>query len=232
MIFKIVTLFPEFFSSPLQSGLLGKAIESGTIEVRLVDLRTFAEDAYRQCDDYPYGGGSGMVLMPGPLFKALDAVVAGDTEVVLTSAGGTVLTQELVREFAGKKEICIVCGHYEGVDERVAERYVDREISIGDYVLSGGEFAALVLVDAVARNIPGFMSNAESLAEESFERDLLEYPQYTRPAEIGGMRVPEVLLGGNHREIATWRTAQSIEKTRKVRPDLYRRHLIRKLLGE
>ncbi len=232
MIFKIVTLFPDFFSSPLHSGLLGKAISSGIIEVAIVDIRDFAADRYRSCDDYPYGGGSGMVLMTGPLAGAIESVKKPETRVALTSASGALLTQGLVRRLAGHEDLCIVCGHYEGVDQRVIDRYVDYEISMGDYVLSGGEFAALAIIDAVARLVPGFMSNRESLAEESFEQDLLEYPQYTRPEEIFGMKVPDVLLGGNHGVIRDWRRERSIEKTRRVRPDLYRKFILRKISGE
>jgi tRNA (guanine37-N1)-methyltransferase len=232
LIFKIVTLFPDFFSSPLRSGLLGKAIDSGIIGVTIVDVRDFAADRYRSCDDYPYGGGSGMVLMTGPLAGAIESVKKPETRVVLTSASGALLTQGLAKRLAGHEDLCIVCGHYEGVDQRVVDRYVDYEISIGDYVLSGGEYAALTIMDTIARLVPGFMSNRESLAEESFEEDLLEYPQYTRPEEIFGMKVPEVLLSGNHRKISEWRREQSIEKTKRVRPDLYKRYILRKLSGE
>lgn len=232
MKFNIVTLFPEFFSSPLHTGLLGKAIESGNIGVAITDIRDFATDSYRSCDDYPYGGGSGMVLMPGPLAGAIESTRKAGTPVVITSASGTLLTQELVKKLAGHKGLCIVCGHYEGVDQRIIDRHVDYEISVGDYVLSGGEFAALTIIDAVSRLVPGFMSNSESLAEESFELDLLEYPQYTRPEDFDGMSVPEVLLSGNHKLIREWRREQSIEKTKRVRPDLYRKYLLRKISGE
>lgn len=232
MIFNIVTLFPGFFSSPLASGLLGKAVESGTIGVTITDIRDFATDNYRRCDDYPYGGGSGMVLMPGPLAGAIESVRQEGVPVAMTSASGTLLTQDLVKELARLRGLCIVCGHYEGVDQRIIDRYVDYEISVGDYVLSGGEYAALSIIDAVSRLVPGFMSNRESLSEESFELDLLEYPQYTRPEETGGMKVPEVLLGGNHGQIRAWRREQSIEKTRRIRPDLYRKYLLRKISGE
>ncbi len=221
---KIITLFPEFFNSPLSTGLLGRAIQAGLFRVDVIDLRDFAENRYRQCDDYPYGGGSGMVLMPGPLFRAISSVREEGTRVLLTSASGTLLTQELVKRFAGERDLCIVCGHYEGVDQRVVERFVDYEVSVGDYVLSGGEFAALAIVDAVARYVPGFMSNSESLVEESFEDGLLEYPQYTRPAEIDGLAAPEVLLSGDHARIRRWRDEQRIDKTRRVRPDLYKRY--------
>ncbi len=227
-----MTLFPGFFSSPLASGLLGKAVESGTISVTITDIRDFATDNYRRCDDYPYGGGSGMVLMPGPLAGAIESVRQEGVPVAMTSASGTLLTQDLVKELARLRGLCIVCGHYEGVDQRIIDRYVDYEISVGDYVLSGGEYAALSIIDAVSRLVPGFMSNRESLSEESFELDLLEYPQYTRPEETGGMKVPEVLLGGNHGQIRAWRREQSIEKTRRIRPDLYRKYLLRKISGE
>lgn len=229
---KIVTLFPDFFESPLRTGLMGKAVESGLVTVNLIDLREFSDDKFKRCDDYPYGGGSGMVLMPEPLFRALSAVKDSKTRVVLTSPSGRLLTQNVVKELAREDELCIICGRYEGVDQRVVDRFVDDEISVGDYVLSGGEYAALVMVDAIARYVPGFMSNSESLKEESFENDLLEYPQYTRPAEIEGMRVPDILISGDHGKIRQWRLDQSIEKTRRVRPDLYNRYLLGKEKGE
>jgi len=232
LIYKVVTLFPEFFSSPLRTGLLGRALKSGILSVSLIDIREYTTDNYRSCDDYPYGGGSGMVLMPGPLSRAVAEVKGENTKVLLTSASGELLTQGLVKELACHKDLCIVCGSYEGVDQRFIESLADYEISVGDYILSGGEYAALAIIDAVSRYVPGFMSNTESLREESFEKDLLEYPHYTRPDEIFSMKVPEVLLSGNHKRISEWRRAQSIEKTKKVRPDLYKRYIIRKLRGE
>jgi tRNA (guanine37-N1)-methyltransferase len=227
-----VTLFPDFFSSPLRSGLVGKAIGSRIIDVTIVDIRDYSADKYRSCDDYPYGGGSGMVLMTGPLAGAIESVTKPETSVVLTSASGALMTQDMVKKLADHEDLCIVCGHYEGVDQRIIDTYVDYEISIGDYVLSGGEYAALTIIDAVARLVPGFMSNRESLAEESFEHDLLEYPQYTRPEDILGLKVPEVLLSGNHGMINEWRREQSIEKTKRVRPDLYKKYILRKISGE
>ena len=223
MIVRIITLFPEFFESPLRSGLLGKAIDKGIITVEIVNLRDYANNKFRRCDDTPYGGGSGMVLMPEPLFRCLDAI-KGDAYTLLTTPAGVRFDQELVKKLHEKKELCIICGHYEGVDQRVTDRYVDSEVSIGDYVLSGGEFAALVMLDAVARYVPDFMSNSESLKEESFEDGLLEYPHYTRPAEIEGMKVPDVLLSGHHAEIKAWRHDKRIEKTKRIRPDLYTRY--------
>ena len=230
--FTIITLFPEFFTSPLRCGLLGKAVAAGIVDIDIVDLRTFSDDAYGRCDDAPYGGGSGMVLKPEPLFKAIDACRRRDTVVISTAPGGKRLHQNLVKELSGEEELCIICGNYEGIDQRVIDRYVDLEVSVGDYVLSGGEFAALIIVDAITRYVPGFMSNCRSLNEESFEDDLLEYPQYTRPIEIDGLRVPEVLMSGNHERIRLWRLRKSVEKTRRERPDLYRKHLFRRMRGE
>ncbi len=215
----IITLFPDFFDSPFKSGLLGKCIHNGLLSVSIIDLRDYSDDKFRRCDDYPYGGGSGMVLKTEPLFRCLESI-EDRGRTLLTSASGRPLTAPLVHELSKQDRLTLICGHYEGVDQRVCERYVHDEISIGDYVLSGGEFAALVIVDAVARHIPGFMSNAESLKEESFEEGLLEYPHYTRPEEIEGMRVPEVLLSGNHALIRKWRLERSLEKTARVRPDL------------
>jgi tRNA (guanine37-N1)-methyltransferase len=231
-VIRILTLFQEFFQSPLATGLLGKALDAGIIRVEIADLRAYSEDRFGRCDDYPYGGGSGMVLKPEPLFRALHAITAEKTRVLLTSPAGRVLDQEFVKELAREEDLCIICGHYEGVDQRVIDRYVHDEVSIGDYVLSGGEYAALVIVDCIARYAPGFMSNSESLLEESFENGLLEYPHYTRPAEIEGLRVPDILISGDHGKIRAWRRDQSIEKTRRVRPDLYERYISSRKEGE
>ena len=172
-----------------------------------------------------------MVLTPGPLFKALEENEGSGSKVVYTSPSGKKFNQELVGEMSRLNEVSIICGHYEGIDQRVIDTFVDYEISIGDYVLSGGEYAALVITDAIARYIPGFMSNSTSLVEESFESDLLEYPQYSRPVDYNGLKVPEVLLSGNHKDIAEWRYSKRIEKTQGVRPDLYKKFLKRKILG-
>jgi tRNA (guanine37-N1)-methyltransferase len=221
----ILTLFPEFFTGPFTTGLMGKFIEKGSVRFNIVDIRTYSEDNFNRCDDYPYGGGSGMVLKPEPLFRALDALENRGT-VMLTSPSGVPLTQQRVKEFSDLEDITIICGHYEGVDQRVVDTYVDHEVSIGDYVLSGGEFAALIITDTLVRYLPGFMSNPESLVEETFEESLLEYPHYTRPDEYRGLQVPPVLLSGNHAKIAEWRLQNRLEKTRRVRPDLYNRYQI------
>ena len=230
--FTIITLFPEFFSSPLASGLLGKAVSAGLFDVRVVDLREYSHDRFKRCDDYPYGGGSGMVMLAEPLFRSLDDAVDEKTTVICTTPAGEPFTQDMVKELAAEDDICVICGHYEGIDQRVIDKYVDREISIGDYVLSGGEYAAIVMLDAIARYVPGFMSNADSLSEESFEGDLLEYPQYTRPALYDGMAVPDVLLSGHHEKVAEWRLAERIEKTKRVRPDLYKKYCVKDDRGD
>ncbi len=230
--FKVITLFPEFFESPLSSGLLGRAVTSGKIGVETVDLKDFAGNSRHQCDDYTYGGGSGMVLRPEPLFKAIRASAGEKTSVILTSASGRLLDQALVKELYGIGDLLIICGRYEGIDQRVSDALVDYEISLGDFVISGGEYAALCIIDAVSRFEPGFMSNADSLLEESFEGHLLEYPHYTRPEVFEGRRVPEELLSGDHGRIARWREAQRLNKTRTVRPDLYRKYLLSKVKGE
>jgi len=232
LIFKIYTLFPDFFESPLKSGLMGKAVESGIVDIRIIDIREYSDDRFRRCDDYPYGGGSGMVIMPEPLFSALESNEDKNSKVLYTTPSGKPLTQNFVKELSAEGSVSIICGHYEGIDQRVIDTFVEHEVSTGDYVLSGGEFAALIIVDAIARNIPGFMSNSESLVEESFESDLLEYPHYTRPADYRGMKVPEVLLSGDHSKIAAWRHEMRIEKTRSVRPELYKNYLMRIILGE
>ncbi len=231
-LFKIITIFPDFFESPLKSSLLGKAVSSGIINVKIIDLKSYAEDKFYRVDDYPYGGGSGMVLKPEPLFKAIKASAEGKSKILLTTPSGVLLTHNVVKELSEEESLCIICGHFEGVDQRVIDRYVDYEISIGDYILSGGEYAALVIIDSIARHQPGFMSNPDSLNEESFESGLLEYPQYTRPADIDGLKVPDVLISGNHGKIKEWRLEQSIEKTGRVRPDLYNRYKSRQTKGE
>jgi tRNA (guanine37-N1)-methyltransferase len=216
----IVTIFPEFFGSPLRAGLLGKAGERGLIEVRTHDLRDWTHDRHRTVDDAPFGGGAGMVMRPEPWFEALDDLLeAGPARVILLAPDGDRFDQRAAARLAAEPRLVLCCGRYEGVDERVRTR-VDEVVSIGDFVLAGGEPAALVVLDAVARLLPGVMGNAESAADESFANGLLEYPQYTRPAVYRGLEVPEVLRSGDHGAVASWRRRRSIERTRQVRPDL------------
>ena len=221
MRFQILTLFPEFFRSPLSASLVGKAVERGVIALDVIDIRGFAPGAHRVADDAPYGGGQGMVMKIEPVVAAIEAAkaVAPEARRILLSPRGKPFTQERAKQLAAEPALTLLCGHYEGIDERVRQ-FVDEELSIGDYVLSGGETAALVVVDAVARLVPGFVGNAGSLDEESFEDGLLEYPQYTRPETFREARVPPVLLSGDHAAIARWRRKERLRLTRARRPDL------------
>ncbi|MDP9112397.1 MAG: tRNA (guanosine(37)-N1)-methyltransferase TrmD [Acidobacteriota bacterium] len=224
MKFHIVTIFPEFFRGAFAHGVIQKACEAGLIEIHVHDLRTWTYDRHRTVDDRPFGGGEGMLLKAGPVFEAVEAIWPERKEgskVILLSAQGKKFDQAKAREFSGLKELLLICGRYEGVDERVAEHLADEELSIGDYVLSGGELAAAVVVDAVARLQAGVLGNETSSINESFsEEGLLDWPQYTRPAEFRGWKVPEVLMGGNHEEIHKWRKSAAREKTHRQRPDL------------
>jgi tRNA (guanine37-N1)-methyltransferase len=227
--FHIVTIFPEFFRGPFEHGVIQKAREAGLIEIQVHDLRTWTYDRHRTVDDRPFGGGEGMLLKAAPIFEAVEAIHAmgpersEGTKVVLLSAQGKKFDQAKAREFSELKELLLICGRYEGVDERVAEHLADEELSIGDYVLSGGELAAAVVVDAVARLQAGVLGNETSSVDESFgEAGLLDWPQYTRPAEFRGWKVPEVLIGGNHEEVRKWRRNAAREKTQRQRPDLLR----------
>jgi tRNA (guanine37-N1)-methyltransferase len=219
----VLTLFPEAFAGPLQASILGRALESDVATVQLHNIRDYASDRHQVVDDYPYGGGPGMVMKPEPLTLAIEAV-RGAVELrgrtVLLTPQGRLLSQAVVDELTAEQRLLLVCGHYEGVDERVREHLVDDEISIGDYVLSGGEYAAMVVIDAVVRRLPGTLGSADSLLEESHSDGLLEYPQYTRPAEFRGWQVPDILLSGHHGEIARWRRNQRVIRTAKRRPDL------------
>jgi tRNA (guanine37-N1)-methyltransferase len=216
----IVTIFPGIFEGPLRESLLGKAIGSGILDVRVLDIRRHALDKHRQVDDEPYGGGPGMVLKPEPIFAAVEALGEGQRRLVLLSPAGRRLDQDLVRELSAEPWLVLICGRYEGVDERVVEGLGAEEISIGDYVLSGGEIPALVVLEAVTRLFPGVVGREESLAAESFEKGLLDHPHYTRPQEFRGMRVPDVLLSGDHSQIDAWRGRAALEKTKRNRPDL------------
>ena len=261
MRFDLVTIFPEFFAGPLDHGILRRARETGLVEVQIQDLRVFTKDRHRSVDDRPFGGGEGMVLKPEPLFEATEALLGRSlgsaeqpavhdpkTAIILMSAAGTLFRQETVRRFAQLDRIVLLCGRYEGVDERVAEHLATEEISVGDYVLSGGELPAMLIIDAVTRLVPGALGNEASSQNESFSanissRDdsssgrarhavplqadsslashpLLDFPHYTRPADFRGWKVPDVLIGGNHAEVANWRRAAALEKTQRNRPDL------------
>ena len=260
MRFDIVTIFPEFFAGPLDHGILRRARETGLVDVRIQDLRAFTKDRHRSVDDRPFGGGEGMVLKPEPLFEATESLLGqsmgsaqepasldSETAIVLMSAAGNLFRQETARRYAQLDRIIFLCGRYEGVDERVAEHLATEEISVGDYVLSGGELPAMVVIDAVTRLIPGALGTEASSQNESFSgnlaaRDsssvgaqhaaplqassqfpnylLLDFPHYTRPADFRGWKVPEVLIGGNHAEVANWRRAAALEKTQRNRPDL------------
>jgi tRNA (guanine37-N1)-methyltransferase len=220
--FDILTLFPGMFVSPFDSSLLKKAQEKGLIEIRVHDIRDYAEDKHRMADDYPYGGGNGMVMKVEPVARALDDIIAGadSATVILLTPQGEVFNRTVAEELSKFPRLVMICGHYEGVDERVRLHLADREISIGDYILTGGELPAMVVIDAVSRYIPGVLGNQESAETDSFSKGLLEYPQYTRPADYRGWAVPEVLLSGNHREIETWRKKESLRRTVLNRPDL------------
>ncbi len=221
MKFNVLTIFPEILAGALKESVLGKAVDKGIIELNLVDTREFAQDKHRMVDDYPYGGGPGMVMKPEPIFLAAESLeTQPDTPVILLSPQGEVFTQELAQEFSEKGELVLICGRYEGVDERIMEGLNTREISIGDYVISGGEFAALVIIDAVSRLIPGVLGDERSCEDESFTTGLLEYPHYTRPASFRNLDVPDVLISGNHARIDRWRKERSLEQTLKKRPDL------------
>src|SRR5208337_3323119 len=254
MRFDLITIFPEFFAGPLDYGIVRRAKEAGIVQIHVQDLREFTKDRHKTVDDRPFGGGEGMVLKPEPLFEAVEKLLGqsmGDsaqaiapplgTGVVLMSAAGKSFTQETARRLAKLERIIFICGRYEGVDERVAEHLATEEISVGDYVLSGGELPAAVVLDAVTRLLPGALGNEASTENESFSeiegreptpaagnsqdrskaRLLLDYPHYTRPAEYRGWKVPEVLIGGHHAEVAKWRAQQATEKTRRNRPDLF-----------
>jgi tRNA (guanine37-N1)-methyltransferase len=253
MRFDLITIFPEFFAGPLDHGIVRRARETGIVRIHVQDLREFTKDRHRTVDDRPFGGGEGMVLKPEPLFQAVESLLGrsvGDasqvnpldekTSIVLLSAAGKRFTQETARRFAQQDRVILICGRYEGVDERVAEHLATEEISIGDFVLSGGELPAALILDAVTRLLPGALGNEASSQNESFSlleraeqseaaqlhralstsRTLLDFPHYTRPADFRGWAVPEILIGGNHAEVAKWRRQQALEKTRRNRPDL------------
>ncbi len=219
----ILTLFPDMVSSVLSQSIIGRAQNSGIIEINCIDIRDFTTNKHKKVDDAPYGGGAGMVMQPEPIYLAYKSIVDkvdGTPFVIYLSPQGKVFSQDLANDFAKKEHIILLCGHYEGVDERVIEEIVDMEVSIGDYVLTGGEIPAMVLCDSVCRLIPGVLSSEEAFSNESHYDGLLEYPQYTRPPEFMGRAVPEVLLSGHHKNIDKWRYEQSVIRTKHKRPDL------------
>jgi tRNA (guanine37-N1)-methyltransferase len=222
MRFDILTLFPNMFSSPLQESILGKAIERGLIQIRTINIRDFASDKHQVVDDTPYGGGQGMVMKVEPIARAIESIKSQDpsARVVYLTPQGKPFNQDLARRFSAQPHLILLCGRYEGVDERVRELFIDEEISIGDYILTGGELAAMVLVDAVSRFIPGVLGSDRSAEDDSFFNSLLEYPQYTRPSDFRGSSVPEVLLSGNHSAISIWRKKEALRRTSLRRPDL------------
>lgn len=218
--FDIITLFPDFFDSPLKSGLLGKALAKNIAEVNLVNPRDFAKDKHHRVDDEPYGGGVGMVIKPEPIFAAVESLpILPPREVILLTPQGEQMQQQMFRAMATYQQLILICGHYEGIDERVSH-LVTKEVSLGDFVLTGGEIPALTFLNGVIRLLPGTIGKEESLISESFEDGLLDYPHYTRPADFRGLKVPDVLLSGNHAEIARWRREQQLQRTLARRPDL------------
>lgn len=220
----VVTAFPQLLKSPLSESILKRAQENKIVEINMVDLRDFTSDKHKQVDDYPYGGGPGMILKPEPFFKAVEQIKTvenlGNPAVILMTPQGETYNQQKAKKLTTYKEIIFLCGHYKGVDERVREILVTEEISIGDYILTGGELAAMVVIDSVARLLPGAMSDFDSAKTDSFEQGMLDCPYYTRPEDFRGLRVPEVLLSGNHAEIENWRREKALERTRQQRADL------------
>jgi tRNA (guanine37-N1)-methyltransferase len=218
----VLTLFPEMFQGPLSTSILKRAKEKGLFDYQLVNFRDFAKDRHRTVDDTPYGGGAGMVLKPEPVFAAVDSIMAQANSCpyrILTTPQGEPFNQRLAKELAAKEELLFICGHYEGYDERIRS-LADREISIGDYVLTGGELATMVMIDAIVRLIPGALGDEQSAQNDSFSEGLLDYPQYTKPAVFRGLAVPEILLSGHHARIAAWRRRQALQRTAERRPDL------------
>lgn len=220
----VLSIFPGYFAGPLDSSLLGKADAAGTLDLRVHDLRDYATDRHRTVDDIPYGGGAGMVMKPEPFFTAVTELygeIGARPRTVLLTPRGRLLTQRLAQDLATEPALLLLCGRYEGIDERVHDLLATDEVSVGDYVLAGGEVAACVLIEAVTRLLPGVLGNAESAADESFTHGLLEYPQYTRPQRFAGLGVPEILRSGDHAKVAAWRLERALARTREVRPDVY-----------
>ena len=217
----IITIFPDYYQGPLTTSILKRAQDQGHVQIDLHDLRQWTTDRHRTVDDRPYGGGAGMLMRAEPLFKAVDSLRQACSKVILLTPQGALFSQKKAEALTSCTHLIMICGHYEGVDERVREQLIDAEISVGDYVLTNGNLAALIVTDVVVRLLPGVLGSDESAVDESFSEGLLEYPQYTRPEEFRGMRVPEILLSGNHEKIAEWRREQSLQRTRERRPDLF-----------
>lgn len=222
MRFDILSIFPEMFVPLMNYGIIGQAVKRGQIRISVLNIRDFGEGPHLMTDDRPFGGGNGMIMKPGPIFRALESIprVKGDRKVILLTPQGQLFNQSIARSLIKLKQIVLVCGRYEGVDERVRSRYVDMELSVGDYILTGGELAAMIIVEVVSRLIPGILGGARSSIEESFENCFLEYPQFTRPRVFQGEGVPSVLLSGDHERVRLWRRTQSIKRTLERRPDL------------
>lgn len=216
----VLTLFPAMFAGPLDESIIMRARRAGLLELKLHQLRDYAHDRHKTVDDRPFGGGPGMLLKPEPIFEAVEDLAQEETRVILLSPGGRVFNQVIARELVQLKHLLIITGHYEGFDERIRQELADDELSVGDYVLTNGALPAMIVIDAVTRLLPGALGDEQSAQEESFSHGLLEYPQYTRPAEFRGLKVPEVLLSGNHAQIAKWRAEQSRQRTSQRRPDL------------
>lgn len=225
----VLTIFPTMFRGPLDESIIRRARESGRLELCIHNLRDWTHDKHRTVDDRPFGGGPGMLLKPEPIFEAVESLRREDSWVILLSAAGRLFNQEIARELAERPHLILICGAYEGVDDRVRTHLADDEISIGDYILTSGVLPAMVIIDAVTRLLPGVLGDAQSAVDESFSEGLLEYPQYTRPAEYRGLKVPDVLLSGDHKAIAEWRREQAIKRTAERRPDLYQRWVERQL---
>lgn len=221
----ILTLFPEMFHVPLGESIIGRAREKGILDLDLINIRDFSHDKHKKVDDYPYGGGAGMVMTPQPIFSALEAIEAKDYKVIHMSPKGKTFDQNMAKALAKEDRLIFLCGHYEGIDQRVIDYWVTDEISIGDYVLTGGELPAMVVIDAVTRLIPGVLGKNESFIDESFYAGLLEYPQYTRPSEFESLKVPDVLLSGNHKKIADWRNLQALKITKENRYDMFKKYI-------
>ena len=220
MKFEIVTLFPELIEIYAQNGIIGRAVENNYFQLEYVNLRDFSENKHKKVDDYPYGGGPGMLIKPEPMFKALDAIKKDNSYIIYLSPKGNLFTQKKAKELSSKDHIILIAGHYEGIDQRIIDKYVDEEISMGDYVLTSGELPVLMIVDAVGRLLPGVLGSDESAIEESHSNNLLEYPQYTRPESYFDMDVPEILLSGHHKKIEEWRRYKAMEITLQRRPDM------------